>query len=220
MRSERNRMALSIALDSEHAAQNWADHHGRRPDLVRRASREGLVVVAGEHLGDMTERSIEREQGVGPQISVCGERLVVAVLANRGPSSEERPDGAEVVSAAVVKRGVVRNDPCAPVGLYVGIRELLDRRLGLVFVGESKPHGDSGQNREFVHAAILLVEGEGKRLFLRGPKSLIEHGFLAIESGLQVFADLVLPGESCEAGERAEGFEAEAALIKLRLYGK
>ena len=100
-------MAQSIAPEAEHPAQDRADHHGRRPDLVRRASRERLVVVAGEHLGDVTERSVEREQGVGPQIGVCGERLMVAILANRGPSGEERPDGSEVVSAAVVEGGAV-----------------------------------------------------------------------------------------------------------------
>src|SRR5712664_1210663 len=107
MRSERKRMAVNIAPEAEHPAQNWADHHGRRPDLVRRASRERLIVVAGEHLRDVTERSIECEQGVGPQISVGGERLVVAILANRGPSGKERPHGAEVVSAAVVEGGAV-----------------------------------------------------------------------------------------------------------------
>src|SRR6202790_2670100 len=85
MRSERHRMALGIAPKAEHPAQNWADHHGRRPDLVRRASRERLVVVAGEHLGDVTERSIECEQGVGPQISVSGERPMVGILANQAP---------------------------------------------------------------------------------------------------------------------------------------
>src|SRR5713226_5991556 len=110
---------------------------------------------------------------------------MVAILANRGPSGEERPDGAEVVSTAVVDGGVVRNDACAPVGLEVGIRELLDRRLGLVFVSDAEPHGNSGQNREFVHAAILLVESEGKCLFLRRPESLIERGLLPIKGGLQ-----------------------------------
>src|SRR5580700_8543096 len=220
MRSERHRMALSIAPKAEHPPQNWAEHHGRRPDLVRRASRERLVVVAGEHLGDVTERSIECEQGVGPQISVGGERLVVAILANRGPSGKERPHGAEVVSAAVIDGGAVRNDPCAPVGLEVGIRELSDGGLGLVFVGDAEPQGDSGQNREFVDAAILLVEGEGKRFFLRRPETLIEDGLLAIKSGLQIFPHVVLAGEFCEIGERAQSFEAEAALVELRLHWK
>src|ERR1700730_13904927 len=54
MRSQRHRMALSIAPKAEHPAQNWADHHGRGPDLVRRASRERLVGVAGEHIGGVT----------------------------------------------------------------------------------------------------------------------------------------------------------------------
>src|ERR1700674_1665177 len=98
-------VASSINVESEHPPQNWADHHGRRPDLVRRASRERWIIVAGEHLGDVTERSIEREQGVGPEIRVGGERLMVAILGNRGPSGEERPHGTEVVSAAVVDRG-------------------------------------------------------------------------------------------------------------------
>src|SRR5258708_16850510 len=145
---------------------------------------------------------------------------MVAILANRGPSGEERPDRAEVVSATVIDGGAVGNDSCAPVGLEVGISKVLDGGLGLVFVGESKPHGDSGQNRELVHAAISLVEGEGKCFFLRRPESLIERGPLAIESGLQVFADVVFAGESCEAGQRTQNFEAEAALVQLRLYGQ
>src|SRR6202140_3784696 len=117
---------------------------------------------------------------------------MVAILANRGPSGEERPHRPEVVSAAVVDGGVIRNNACAPVGLDVGISELLDGGLGLVFVGDSEPHRDSAQNREFVHAPMLLVEGYRKRLFLRGPESLVEPGPLAIEGGLQVFADVVL----------------------------
>jgi hypothetical protein len=41
-----------------------------------------------------------------------------------------------------------------------------------------------------------------------------------MESSLQVSADVVLAREFCEVGERAQRFEAEAALVKLRLYGK
>ena len=82
----------------------------------------GSIVIAGEHFSDVAERAIERQQGIGAQIRVRGICAVIAVFANRGPSGEQRPDGAEVVAAAVVLMRAVGNDAHAPIGLVISAR--------------------------------------------------------------------------------------------------
>src|SRR6266481_5069310 len=159
---------------------------------MRRTGRDLLVVVAGKNFRDVAERSIKREQGVGPKIGVSGKRLVVTVFANRGPSGKEWPHRTKVVSAAVVDGGAIGNDTHAPIRLLIGIGQLLNGGLRLVFVRDAEPHGNGAQHGEFVNPAALLIERKGECLPFRRPKSLIESGPLAIEGGLQVFADVLL----------------------------
>src|SRR2546425_1648275 len=165
---------------------------------MRRTGRDLLVVVARKNFRDVAERSIKREQGVGPKIGVSGKRLVVTVFANRGPSGKEWPHRTKVVSAAVVDGGAIGNDTHTPIRLVIGIGKLLNGGLRLIFVGDAEPHGNSGQHGEFVHSAVLLIEREGERFLFRRPESLIEGRSLAIESNLQVFTDVILAGQSRE----------------------
>src|SRR6266481_5609601 len=100
MRSKGNSSRLGIGRKAKHAAEQRTNHHGRGPDLVRRASGKRLVVIAGENFGDMAERAIQRKQSVGAKIIVGRLRTMIAILANAGPAGEQRPDGAVMITTA------------------------------------------------------------------------------------------------------------------------
>src|SRR4249920_3619745 len=124
MGCEGDRVALYVGLNPEHAAEDRADYHSRRPDLMWRIGRERLVVISGEDFGDVAQGSIEHQQCVGAQIRISWKRLVVAVFPDRRPSRKERPYGTEMISSAVIKRGAVGDDAHAPIGLLIGLRKL------------------------------------------------------------------------------------------------
>src|ERR1700720_1966725 len=100
MRSKGERCSLRVGKKPKHTAKQWADHHGCRPDLVRRTRRKRLVVVAGENFGDVAERAVQREERIGAKILISGLRAVITILADAAPAGEQRPDGAVVISAA------------------------------------------------------------------------------------------------------------------------
>src|SRR5439155_8539804 len=68
MRCKCNCVGGSAALQSQQSAQHGTDNHGCRPDLVRRAGREWLVIIAGKNLSHMAERSVQRQQCIRAQI--------------------------------------------------------------------------------------------------------------------------------------------------------
>ncbi len=80
MWSEDNFVSNSIRLEAQESAKHRTDHHGRRPDLVRRTGRERLIVITREHLGDVAERAIERQQSIRPEIGIGRQRTMIAIL--------------------------------------------------------------------------------------------------------------------------------------------
>src|SRR5580693_6498239 len=124
-------MLLGIDLQSKQPAQNWADHHGGRPYLMWRTRRKRLVVISRQHFCKVAESAIKAKQGVGPQVLIGRESAMVAVFADRCPTSKQRPDRTVVVTRTIVDLRMVGDDPHAPVRLMILGREF---RNGLVSV--------------------------------------------------------------------------------------
>ena len=116
------RLAAGVSRQTKKAAQQRADDHSRGPYLVRRTGGERLIVVAGENLGDVTQRSIERQQRVCPKIRISRQSPVVAIFPDRRPSRKQRPHRAEMIAARAVLRGAGRNNPHSPIGFVFGLR--------------------------------------------------------------------------------------------------
>ena len=114
----------SVHVQAEQSAQQRIDHHGRRPDLLRRSCRQRLKIVAGKNFGHMSQRPIQSQQSIGPQVRIGGQRAMISILANRRPSGEQRPHRSKMISAWIVFRVVRRKNPHAPVGLLIGAGEL------------------------------------------------------------------------------------------------
>src|SRR5438876_8235991 len=74
MRRKGERSRGNLGLQAKKAAQQRAHDHRGGPDLVGRAGGKRLVGIARENLGDMAERAVKREQRVGAQIFVSGDR--------------------------------------------------------------------------------------------------------------------------------------------------
>ena len=104
VRRESERGVDGVGFQTEKSAQERAHHHGGGPDLVRGAGGERLVVVPGEHFGDVAGGTASGEAGIGLQIQISGEWTMIAILGDGGPAGEERPDGAVVVATAAVER--------------------------------------------------------------------------------------------------------------------
>src|SRR5207253_2966388 len=144
VRSEDETMRHGICFKPQHAAKYWTDHHGCRPDLVWRTGGNRLVVVAGKNFCDMTERAVEAEQSVRPEVRISRQRPMVAVFAHRGPPGEQRPYRTEVISARVVFRILRGNDAHAPIGLMLITGQLVEHRFALSFIEEAVRHGNRG----------------------------------------------------------------------------
>src|ERR1700744_1686 len=106
MWTECDAMFGGLCIEAEEAGEQWANHHCGRPDLVRRCRGERLIVVAGESLGNMPERSIEGQQSIGAQIGVCRECRVIAILTRRCPAGKQRPDRSGMIAGSVIFRVV------------------------------------------------------------------------------------------------------------------
>src|SRR5262245_38635677 len=100
MRSEGEDVRVGVSREPEHTSQQGTDHHGGGPDLVRGTRGQRLILIAGKNFGDVAKRAIEREQGVGAEIAICGQLAMVLVFANRRPTGEQRPYGAVVIPAS------------------------------------------------------------------------------------------------------------------------
>src|SRR5689334_5446502 len=98
---------------------------------MRRTGGEGLVVVPGENLGEVAKGTIGCEQGIGAEVGVGRKGAVVAVFSDRGPTGEERPDRAIVITRAIVDLRVPGDDAHAPICLMIFSGELRDGVVGV-----------------------------------------------------------------------------------------
>ena len=175
-------MALHrVLLKPKHSLQHRAHHHRRRPDLVRRTRRERLVVIAGKHFRHMAQRSIQRQQRIRTQVVIRGKRLVIAILRNRRPPGEQRPHGPVVISAAAENWRTIRNNPHAPVGLDIGIRNLLNRGTACASLGSPNHIGTVANTVGSSTCLSFLSERKCKSLLLRNPETVIHQRLLLLE---------------------------------------
>ena len=158
------------------------DSHGGGPNLVRGAGGEGRVVIAGEDFGGVAEGAVEREHGVGAEIGVGGSSTMVTVLADAGPSGEEGPDGAEMVAAGGIFRGIIRDDAHAPVGLVRRLGKFADHDVRFFLIQQAEPHGDGGEDGGLVDFFVVLVQGESKTFCFRQPECVVQKSFLLFKS--------------------------------------
>ena len=114
-----DRVGAPIQLQAKEAAQNGRDDHGRRPELMAGASSEWLEESTGEEFGDGAGVLRRCLVCILAKVRVAGERAVAAVIGERGPACEERPDRTLVVAHRVVHRVAFGHIPGAPVGREV-----------------------------------------------------------------------------------------------------
>src|SRR5581483_3351320 len=208
-RKSRNR-DWQIRFESHQPTQHRADGHGRRPDLVRRASRDRLEIRAGKHFGGVTSRATESEQGVGAKIGERRQRAMVAVLAYRGPAGEQRPHAAEVVAGWTVIWVVAGDDAHTPVGGVVGGGEFVDHLLRVVWIKQPEPHGHSGQHAGCGYGLVLLVDRKGVDLLVRNPEQLVDLLALVLKLLVELRRNSLLACIACQGGERAQRLRAQA----------
>src|SRR5229473_2049302 len=147
---EGKRARCRIGGKPEHAAEQRAYDHGGGPDLMRRAGGERLVIVAGENFGDVAERAIESEERIGSEIRIGRLRAMIAILADAGPTGEERPNRAVVIAATAEFWGTTGNDAHAPVGLVLEAGKLGDHGAGVFLIEQAKPHGNGREHAGFI----------------------------------------------------------------------
>src|SRR5207245_979932 len=93
-----------------------------------------------------------------------------AILADRRPAREQRPNRAEVIAARAVLHSAGGDDPHSPVGLMFGCGELSEHRPSLIIIQQSEPHWNGGKHARFVHRLTILIERECKSLFVLRPE--------------------------------------------------
>src|SRR5579862_8256622 len=99
-------------------------------------------------------------------------------------------------------------------------RKLIDRLIGSVRVGQSKPHGDGRQYAGFVSTLTVLLQSERITLFLWRPVSIVERGLVMFELRRKLLADIILSHQMRQIGKCSQRLNPEPGLIILVLHRK
>ena len=212
-------MRSGIGVKTEEATQQRRHDHGCGPSLIGSGSREVLEVVAGENLGDVTDRASRSELGIGQQAGVAGKRAMIAILADGGPSGEERPDGTVVILAGLIFGIMRRNNARAPVGFEVGAGKAIDHGLGLVGIEQPEPHGNRGEDAGVFIACPCMLRPMDQACISGIAIKAIQGSDAAIEGGHELLLYVVFVEQRGQLREGTGSFEAEAALVQLGANG-
>src|SRR5712671_5762739 len=166
----------------------------------------------------MAQRSVQRQQGVGAKIVVGRLRTMVAILANAGPTSEQRPYGPVVVSAATKFRRAIGDDAHAPVGLVIDTGELRDHGAGIFLIGQAKPHRNRSEHARFVNWFTVRAESKGVTLLAGNPKCVIQLLDLLFKILGKFNALCVLSCQPRKIGKSSQGLNPEPAVVELSFH--
>src|ERR1700689_67340 len=124
-----------------------------------------------------------------------------------------------MISAWIVFRVSRRKNPHAPVSLMIGLGELLDHALSLIFIKLLKPHRNRRQNAGHIDAVAICIKGVGIDLLFSRPECLIQNQLRSFETLLQFFGKILFTHKMSEVRKGACGFKTQRCLVKLNPHG-
>src|SRR5215467_8934681 len=94
---------------------------------------------------------------------------MIAILTDRSPAGEKRPDRTIVVSASAESRSPLGDDAHSPIGLMFRICELRDHSLRVFLLEQTEPHRHRRQHTGFINGLPVVIECKRVAVFLCEP---------------------------------------------------
>ena len=164
----------------------------------------------------MSERPVERQQRVGPQIFIRRKILVISVFRDRRPSREQRPHRPVVVSASAENRRTIGNNPHSPIRLLVRIRQLLNRRNCRRVAREAQTTSARSSAPLGSSTCLSFLSSANANRFLSAiQKLLFTSGHCFSNSFSQLRCGIRLSREPRQIRKRSQRLSPQSALIKF-----
>src|SRR4029077_19610619 len=115
---------------------------------------------------------------------------MVAVFADRCPTSKQRPYRAVVITRTVVDLRMVGDDPHSPIRLMILGREFRNGLVGVIWFRQTKPHGHGRKYTQLINPLITLIQRKRVVLRLRRPERVIKHRAALLKFRSELLADI------------------------------